>query len=123
MRIAIYHNPACSNSRGALAILKEAQARDGFELEIIEYLKTPPTRATLERLAAALAADAGAAWPGIAAGMMREKETLFAELAGASDAVLLDALAAHPILLNRPIVEAPRGTRLCRPPELVRGLL
>jgi len=123
MRIAIYHNPACSNSRGALAILKEAQARDGFELEIIEYLKTPPTRATLERLAAALAADAGAAWPGIAAGMMREKETLFAELAGASDAVLLDALAAHPILLNRPIVEAPKGTRLCRPPELVRGLL
>ena len=123
MRITIYHNPACSNSRGALAILKEAQARDGFELEIIEYLKTPPTRATLERLAAALAADAGAAWPGIAAGMMREKETLFAELAGASDAVLLDALAAHPILLNRPIVEAPKGTRLCRPPELVRGLL
>ena len=123
MRIAIYHNPACSNSRGALAILKEAQARDGFELEIIEYLKTPPTRAALERLAAALAADAGAAWPGIAAGMMREKETLFAELAGASDAVLLDALAAHPILLNRPIVEAPKGTRLCRPPELVRGLL
>ena len=123
MRITIYHNPACSNSRGALAILKEAQARDGFELEIIEYLKTPPTRATLERLAAALAADAGAAWPGIAAGMMREKETLFAELAGASDAALLDALAAHPILLNRPIVEAPKGTRLCRPPELVRGLL
>ena len=125
MRITIYHNPACSNSRGALAILKEAQARDGFELEIVEYLKTPPTRAALERLAAALAADAGAAWPGLAAGMMREKETPFAQLglAGANDAALLDALAAHPILLNRPIVEAPKGTRLCRPPELVRGLL
>jgi len=123
MTVTIYHNPACSNSRGALAILKEAQARDGFALAVVEYLKTPPSRDALERLAAALAKDP--AWPGIVGGMMRQKEPLFAELGlgRAGDVALLDALAAHPILLNRPIVTTPKGTRLCRPPELVRALL
>jgi arsenate reductase len=121
MNVTIYHNPACSNSRGALAILREA----GIAPVVVEYLKTPPSRDRLVLLAAALKAQAGAAWPGLVEGMLRAKEPIFAELKldGASDEALLDAVAAHPILLNRPIVTTAKGTKLCRPPELVREIL
>jgi arsenate reductase (glutaredoxin) len=120
MKATIHHNPNCSNSRGCLAILQDA----GADITIIEYLKTPLTKPALQSLAAQLQATAGAAWPGIREGMMRMKEAEAASLApGASDDVLLNAIAAHPILLNRPIVVTERGARLCRPPELVRELL
>lgn len=121
MAVTIYHNPDCSNSRGALAILREK----GIEPVIVEYLKTPPSRDQLSVLAAALKAQAGDAWPGLVDGMLRAKEKVFAEmkLAGASDDALLDAAAAHPVLLNRPIVTTAKGTMLCRPPELVRAIL
>lgn len=121
--VTIYHNPACSNSRGALAILRAAEAKGALALTVIEYLKTPLSRAELARLADAL--RAGAAWPGLREGMMRPKEAVYAELglATATDDALLDALAAHPILLNRPIVTTPKGTKLCRPPETVHDLL
>jgi arsenate reductase len=118
MRATIYHNPNCSNSRGALKILQDA----GADFTIVEYLKTPPTRSELQSLAAQLRATAGASWPGIAGGMMRMKEA-GAPAPDADDAALLDAIAAHPILLNRPIVATAKGTKLCRPPELVRELL
>ena len=129
MKITIYHNPSCSNSRGALAILRDAEARGAIALTVIDYLKTPPGPADLNVLAAALQATDGTAWPGLRDGMLRTKETLYADLglAGASDAALLDAVAAHPILLNRPIVvvEGRDGTRarLCRPPQIVETLL
>ena len=110
--VTIYHNPSCSNSRGALALLRER----GIEPAIVEYLKTPPTRAQLAALAERL---------GTVAGMVRTKEPLYAELglAAADDDALLDAMAAHPILINRPIVVTEKGARLCRPPELVLDLL
>ncbi|HWD27822.1 MAG TPA: arsenate reductase (glutaredoxin) [Rhizomicrobium sp.] len=118
----IYHYPDCSNSRGCLALLR---AR-GIEPVIVEYLKKPPSRAELAALAQRLAATAGAAWPGLREGMMRPKEPVYTEL-GLADArdddALLDALAAHPVLLNRPIVTTARGARLCRPPEGVLALL
>jgi arsenate reductase len=121
MSVTIYHNPGCSNSRGALAILRER----GVEPVIVEYLKTPPTAEELKALAARLAATAGAAWPGLRDGMMRTKEAVYAELGldGASDAALFAALAAHPVLLNRPIVVTPKGAVLARPPERVREVL
>jgi arsenate reductase len=121
MTVTIFHNPGCSNSRGALALLEAA----GTPLHVVEYLKTPLDRAQLAELAAALKATAGAAWPGLVEGMLRAKESLFAELnlAGASDDTLLDAVAAHPVLLNRPIVVTAKGAKLCRPPELVHGIL
>jgi arsenate reductase (glutaredoxin) len=125
MNVTIYHNPNCSNSRGCLALLKEREAAGAVALTVIEYLTTPPTRAELVRLAAGLKASAGARWPGLREGMMRAKEKLYAELGldGASDDALLDAIAAHPVLLNRPIVAGPRGTKLCRPPETVAEVL
>ncbi|MBS0473413.1 MAG: arsenate reductase (glutaredoxin) [Proteobacteria bacterium] len=121
MTTTIYHNPDCSNSRGALAILRER----GIEPVIVEYLKTPLGPDQLAVLAAALKAQAGDAWPGLVEGMLRAKEKVFAELnlADADDAALLDAAAAHPILLNRPIVTTAKGTKLCRPPELVKDIL
>jgi arsenate reductase len=121
MTVTLYHNPNCSNSRGALVLLREA----GIEPVIVDYLATPLSRAALAALAGQLAATAGGAWPGLRDGMMRTKEPVYAVLAldGANDAVLLDAMAQHPILLNRPIVATAKGTRLCRPPELVRTLL
>lgn len=113
--ITIYHNPMCSNSRGALALLRER----GHEPRVIAYLHTPPSRAEL----AALIAAAGLTPPEA----VRSKETLFSELGldapGTSDAALLDAMAAHPVLINRPFVVTPRGTRLCRPPERVLDIL
>jgi arsenate reductase (glutaredoxin) len=122
MTLTIYHNPNCSNSRGCLALLRER----GIEPEIVEYLETPLSRAALTALAGQLARTAGAAWPGLRGGMMRIKEPVYAQLGleTAADDALLDALAAHPILLNRPIVKTTAGkAMLCRPPERVEALL
>lgn len=121
MTVTIYHNPACSNSRGALAILRE----QGIEPAIVEYLKTPLRVAELAALAEMLRETAGAEWPGLRDGLLRAKEAVWSELKldGADDAALLAAAAAHPILLNRPIVVTPKGARLCRPPELVHEIL
>jgi arsenate reductase len=115
MDITIYHNPACGTSRNTLALIRNA----GIEPEVIEYLKTPPSRATLSRLIK----DAGLS----VREALREKEKLFAELglanASLTDEQLLDAMLAHPILINRPFVVTPAGTRLCRPPELLLEIL
>lgn len=115
MEATIWHNPRCSNSRGALEILRGA----GIEPVVVEYLKTPPDRATLKALIARM---------GIAPrGLLRDKEAAYAELGLADpaldDEALIDAMVAHPTLINRPIVETARGVRLCRPPETVRELL
>ena len=115
MSVTIYHSPSCSNSRGALQIIRDA----GIEPTIIEYLKTPPTRAELADLVARAGITARA--------LMRAKEPEAAEFGlndpAASEAQILDAMAAHPRLINRPLVVTPKGVRLCRPPELVRDLL
>ena len=115
MTVTIYHNPACGTSRNTLAMIRAS----GEEPVVIEYLKHPPDRARLKQLIAAM---------GIAPrALLREKGTPYAELGlgdpALSDEVLLDAMLAHPILINRPIVETPKGTRLCRPSELVLPLL
>ncbi|MGL6042579.1 MAG: arsenate reductase (glutaredoxin) [Sandaracinobacteroides sp.] len=111
----IWHNPACGTSRNTLALLQQA----GLELRVVEYLKTPPSRAELVRMIAAAGLSLRAA--------LRETGELTAELGladlGLSDDALLDAMCAHPILINRPFVETARGARLCRPSELVRELL
>lgn len=111
MEATIYHNPACGTSRNTLALLRHV----GIEPQVIEYLVTPPDRATLVRLIA----EAGLT-PRQAA---REKGTPFAELGlgepGVTDEQILDAMLAHPILINRPFVVTERGTRLCRPSEVV----
>lgn len=115
MQITIYHNPRCGTSRNVLAAIREA----GHEVEIIEYLKTPPSRETL----VSLIAHTG---QGVRA-IMRAKEPLFAELGlsdeGLSDDTLIDAMIAHPILINRPIVVTPNAVKLCRPSETVAELL
>jgi arsenate reductase (glutaredoxin) len=115
MTVTIYHNPACGTSRNTLAIIRAS----GEQPVVIEYLKTPPDHARLKQLIAAM---------GLAPrGLLREKGAPYAELGLAdptlSDDALLDAMLAHPILINRPIVETPKGTRLCRPSELVFDLL
>jgi arsenate reductase len=119
--VTIYHNPKCSNSRGALALL-EAK---GITPTVVEYLKTPLSKAELKKLAAALKATAGKAWPGLREGMLRTREPAYAELGlkDASDDALLAAVAEHPILLNRPIVTTPKGTVLARPPEVAKTVL
>jgi arsenate reductase (glutaredoxin) len=115
MDITIYHNPACGTSRNTLALIRAA----GIEPTVIEYLKTPPSRDTIRALAAATGEPLRA--------LIREKGTPFAELGlgdpSLTDDQLLDAIEAHPILLNRPIVVSPKGTRLCRPSEAVLPLL
>lgn len=115
MDVTIYHNPACGTSRNTLAIIREA----GIAPHVIEYLKTPPNRGELE----ALMAQAGLT----PRQLLRSREKLAAELGlndpAMGDAEILDAMLAHPILINRPIVVSPRGTKLCRPAELVRDLL
>ena len=115
MDITIYHNPKCGTSRNTLAMIRHA----GFEPTIIEYLKNPPTREELVQLIA----DAGISMREV----MRNKETIFSELglngAGLSDEQLIDAMMAHPILINRPIVVSELGTKLCRPSELVLDIL
>ncbi|MEN3210471.1 arsenate reductase (glutaredoxin) [Methylorubrum populi] len=113
--VVIYHNPACGTSRNTLAMIRNA----GIEPHVIEYLKTPPTRDLVRQLAR----RAGLA----VRDLLREKGTPYAELnlgdASLSEDQLLDAVAAHPVLLNRPLVVTPRGVRLCRPSEAVLDLL
>ncbi len=113
--ITIYHNPQCGTSRNTLALIRNS----GAEPEVIEYLKTPPSRDTLRQLAAQTGEPVRA--------LMRSKEKLYAELQldnpALSDEQLLDAMLAHPILINRPIVVTPLGTRLCRPSEAVLDIL
>ena len=113
--VTIYHNPACGTSRNVLALIQNA----GLEPTIIEYLKTPPDRATLEQLIARM---------GIAPReLLRQKGTPYEELGLAAehwtDAQLIDQMMAHPILINRPIVITPWGVKLCRPSELVLDIL
>lgn len=113
--ITIYHNPSCGTSRNTLAMIRNS----GVEPEVILYLKTPPDRAQL------LALIAATGQPVI--DLVRTKEAVFKELGldapGISDTQLVDAMLAHPILINRPIVVSPLGTRLCRPSERVLDLL
>ena len=115
MSVTIYHNPACGTSRNTLAMIRQS----GEAPEVIEYLKNPPSRARLIELAKAMAIPVRA--------LLREKGTPYAELGLAdpkwSDDQLLDFMLAHPILINRPIVVTPKGTRLCRPSEAVLDLL
>ncbi len=115
MTITIYHNPNCGTSRNTLAMIRQS----GEEPVVIEYLTTPPTRERLKELIAAMGI-------GIRA-LLREKGTPYAELGlddpTLSDDALLDAMMAHPILINRPIVVSPTGVRLCRPSERVLDLL
>ena len=113
--IVIYHNPECGTSRNALAMIRNA----GIEPHVIEYLKTPPSRAMLVSLIARTGQPARA--------LLREKGTPFAELGLANPALdaaaLVDAMIAHPILINRPLVVSPLGVRLCRPSEQVLDLI
>lgn len=115
MSVTIYHNPDCGTSRNTLAMIRQS----GVEPQVIEYLRDPPTR---ERLLW-LIAQAGLT----IRGAIREKGTPYAELGLAnpslSDEALLDAMLAHPILINRPFVVTPKGVRLCRPSELVLDIL
>ncbi|MGB5903898.1 MAG: arsenate reductase (glutaredoxin) [Xanthobacteraceae bacterium] len=115
MDVVIYHNPDCGTSRNTLAMIRNA----GVEPHVIEYLKTPPSRDMLTRLIARMGISARE--------LLREKGTPYAELGlgdpALSEAQLLDAMMAHPILFNRPIVVSPKGVRLCRPSEDVLDLL
>ena len=113
--ITIYHNPACGTSRNVLGLIRGA----GIEPRVIEYLKTPPDRATLESLIAQMKIRPR--------DLLREKGTPYAELGLGedrwSDAELIGQMLAHPILINRPIVVTRRGAKLCRPSETVMDLL
>lgn len=113
--IIIYHNPECGTSRNALALIRNA----GIEPHVIEYLKTPPSRALLVQLT-----ERAGLTP---RELLREKGTPYAELGlgdtSLSDKTLIDAMMAHPILINRPLVVSPLGVKLCRPSEVVLDLL
>ena len=113
--ITVYHNPACGTSRTVLAKLREA----GHAPRVVEYLKVGWTPGELAGLLAAMDAEPK--------DILREKESLVAELGllegGATDDQILDAMVAHPVLVNRPIVTTPKGTRLCRPADLVLDLI
>ena len=115
MTITIYHNPDCGTSRNTLAMIRQS----GEEPVIVEYLKTPPTRERLVELIAAMGMSTRA--------LLHEKGTPYADLGLSnskwSDDELLDFMMAHPILINRPIVETPKGVRLCRPSEIILDLL
>lgn len=115
MTITIYHNPDCGTSRNTLAMIRQS----GEEPVVIEYLKTPPSREKLLELIAAMGIGVR--------GLLREKGTPYAELGFAdpkwSDDQLIEQMLAHPILINRPIVVTPLGTRLCRPSEAVLDIL
>lgn len=115
MDVVVYHNPNCGTSRNTLAMIRNA----GVEPHVIEYLKTPPSRLMVKQLAER-------AGVGLRA-LLREKGTPYAELGlgdpALTDEQLLDAIAAHPILLNRPLVVSPKGVKLCRPSEEVLDLL
>ena len=113
--IIVYHNPACGTSRNVLGLIRNA----GIEPHVVEYLKTPPSRALLVALI-----DRAGITP---RDLLREKGTPFAELGlgdpALSDDALVDAMIAHPILINRPLVVSPLGVKLCRPSEAVLDLL
>ena len=113
--VTIFHNPACGTSRNTLALIRE----HGIEPQVIEYLKTPPTKAKLKSLVKAMGVPVRE--------VLRQKGTPYDELGLAdpkwTDDQLLDFIVEHPILMNRPIVETPVGTRLCRPADLVLDLL
>lgn len=115
MAITVYHNPACGTSRGVLALLHE----HGIEPRVVEYLKTPPSREEVLALARLAKVPVRA--------LLREKVEAYQELGLAapdlSDEQLLDAIASHPLLLNRPIVVTPKGAALCRPKERVLDLI
>ncbi|RDV01894.1 arsenate reductase (glutaredoxin) [Undibacter mobilis] len=113
--VIIYHNPDCGTSRNALAMIRNS----GLEPHVIEYLKTPPSRALLQNLIERMGASVR--------DILRQKGTPYAELGlGApelTDDQLLDAIESHPILINRPIVVTPKGVKLCRPSQTVLDLL
>ncbi|HWU72240.1 MAG TPA: arsenate reductase (glutaredoxin) [Sphingomonas sp.] len=113
--IIIYHNPDCGTSRNTLAMIRNA----GIEPHVVEYLKTPPSRAMLSQLIERAGLTARQ--------LLREKGTPYAELGlgdeSLSDEALIDAMMAHPILINRPLVVSPLGVRLCRPSEVVLDIL
>jgi arsenate reductase len=113
--ITIYHNPGCGTSRNVLGLIRNS----GEEPDIIEYLKMPPSRAKLEELIRAMGIGARA--------LLREKGTPFKELGlddqALSDARLIDFMVQYPILINRPIVVTPIGTKLCRPSDTVLDIL
>ena len=113
--VVIYHNPDCSTSRNTLAMIRNT----GIEPHVIEYLKTPPNRALIRNLVARAGITVR--------DLLREKGTPFAELGlgdpALDDERLLDAVEAHPVLMNRPVVVTPKGVRLCRPSEEVLDLL
>ena len=113
--VIIYHNPDCATSRNTMGLIRNA----GIEPHVIEYLKTPPSRIMLKQLIARMGITVRA--------LLREKGTPYAELGlgdpSLTDDQLLDAMLAHPILINRPIVVSPKGARLCRPSEEVLDLL
>jgi arsenate reductase len=115
MTITVYHNPDCGTSRNTLSMIRQT----GEEPTVIEYLKTPPTRERLKELVAAMGIPVRA--------LLREKGTPYVELGlgdpTLTDDALLDAMMAHPILINRPIVVTPKGVKLCRPSEAVLDLL
>lgn len=113
--VVIYHNPECGTSRNTLAMIRNA----GIEPHVVEYLKTPPSRALLVHLI-----ERAGLTPRL---LLREKGTPYAELGLAdetlSDNALVDTMLAHPILINRPLVASPLGVRLCRPSEVVLDIL
>lgn len=113
VKSVIYHNPRCSTSRKTLDLLRD----NGVEPEVVQYLKTPPSRAELVKIIKEAGIDVRTA--------VRKKEALYSELnlAGASDDELLDAMVGHPILIERPFVVTPKGTRLARPIDAVREIL
>ena len=115
MTITIFHNPACGTSRNTLALIRNS----GAEPEVIEYLKTPPGKPRLEALVQSLGLPVRA--------LLRQKGTPYDELGlgdpAWTDAQLIDFMVEHPILMNRPIVVTPLGTRLCRPSEVVLEIL
>ncbi len=114
-KVTIYHNPQCGTSRNTLALIRNS----GIDPEVIEYLKTPPSRETLKEIAQATGAPLRE--------LIRSKEPPYQELGlddnSKSDEQLLDAMLAHPVLINRPIVITEMGTRLCRPSEQVLDIL
>lgn len=115
MDVIIYHNPACGTSRNTLELVRHA----GIEPHVVEYLKTPPSSALVAQLVARMGVSVR--------DILRKKGTPFAELGLADPALtdeqLLDAVEAHPVLMNRPIVVSPLGVKLCRPSETVLDLL
>lgn len=112
-QVTIFHNPQCGTSRNVLALIRNT----GIEPEVIEYLKTPPTREKLRELIAQMGVPVR--------DVVRQKEAVYQELGldGQGDDTLLDAMLAHPVLINRPIVVTPLATRLCRPSEAVLDIL